>query len=168
MSAPASERQPGLDDIDRAIVQATQAGLPLSVAPFRALAENLQLPEETVMERLRRMLEISAIRRIAAVPQHYALGIRANGMSVWDVDDDRVDEFGERVGSLSFVSHCYRRPRHPPDWPYNLFAMVHGRSREEVIEQTAEIERLLGGVCRAHEILFSSGLLKKTGLRLGS
>lgn len=168
MSAPVTETRAGLDDIDRAIVEATQAGLPLSVTPFRALAENLKMPEESVMERLQRMLDSGAIRRIAAVPQHYALGIRANGMSVWDIDDDQVDELGERVGALSFVSHCYRRPRHLPDWPYNLFAMVHGRSREEVIDQAAEIERLLGQACRAHDILFSSGLLKKTGLRLGS
>jgi DNA-binding Lrp family transcriptional regulator len=87
-------------------------------------------------------------------------------MTVWDVADDRVDELGERVGRLDFVSHCYRRPRHPPDWPYNLFAMVHGRSRDEVEAKVAVIAALVGPSCRAHDVLYSSRILKKTGLRL--
>ena len=74
------------------------------------------------------MLESGVIRRIGAVPNHYALGYKANGMTVWDVADERIDELGERVGALDFVSHCYQRPRHLPDWPYNLFAMVHGQT----------------------------------------
>ena len=93
------------------------------------------------MRRLRRMLDSGAIRRIGAVPNHYALGFRANGMSVWDVDDDRVDELGARVGALRFVSHCYRRPRVPPVWRYNLFAMVHGRDREEAAEKSRRSRR---------------------------
>ena len=155
-----------LDDTDRAIVRATQQGMPLSVTPYRALAQSLGLPEHEVMTRMQRMLDSGAIRRIAAVPQHYALGIRANGMSVWDVDDRLVDELGQRVGALAFVSHAYRRPRHPPLWPYNLFAMVHGRRRDEVENQVAEIARLLGDACRGHDVLYSTRLLKKTGLRL--
>jgi DNA-binding Lrp family transcriptional regulator len=80
--------------------------------------------------RLQRMLDTGVIRRIGAVPNHYAIGYTANGMSVWDVDDARIDELGARVGALEFVTHCYRRPRRLPDWPYNLFAMVHSqRSR---------------------------------------
>jgi DNA-binding Lrp family transcriptional regulator len=102
------------------------------------------------------------------VPNHYRLGYTANGMTVWDVDDTRVDELGARVGALAGVSHCYRRPRDLPLWPYNLFAMVHGRSRDEVHAQARQIEALLGGACRAHDVLFSSAILKKTGLRLAS
>jgi DNA-binding Lrp family transcriptional regulator len=85
---------------------------------------------------------------------------------VWDVDDARIDELGGRVGALEFVTHCYRRPRRPPDWPYNLFAMVHSRTREEVAARVAEIASLLGEACRAHEILYSTAILKKTGLRI--
>jgi DNA-binding Lrp family transcriptional regulator len=117
------------------------------------------------------MLERGAIRRIGAVPNHYALGYVANGMSVWDVDDAAVDALGARVGALAGVSHCYRRPRRPPEWPYNLFAMVHGKSREAVLAQVDGIAALLDaefpGACRAREVLFSTAILKKTGLRLG-
>jgi DNA-binding Lrp family transcriptional regulator len=100
------------------------------------------------------------------VPNHYRLGYIANGMSVWDVDDEQVDALGTQVGALTFVSHCYRRPRHAPAWPYNLFAMLHGRSREEVERQASEIAALLGAACAGHEILYSTAILKKTGLRL--
>ncbi|MFZ5463607.1 MAG: Lrp/AsnC family transcriptional regulator, partial [Pseudomonadota bacterium] len=79
---------------------------------------------------------------------------------------ERVDELGARVGALDFVTHCYRRPRRPPLWPYNLFAMVHGRSREEVEDKVARIAALLGEACRGHDVLYSSRILKKSGLRL--
>ena len=118
-----------LDATDRAIVRATQAGLPLCREPYRAVAEQLGLSAEDILARLERLLASGVIRRIGAVPNHYALGYRANGMSVWDVDDAAVSELGHKVGALPAVSHCYRRPRRPPAWPYNLFAMVHGRSR---------------------------------------
>ena len=166
MNAPERAPEPMLDDRDRAIIQATQKGMPLAVEPYRVLAKELAMSEAELKERLQRMKDSGAIRRIAAIPQHYALGIRANGMSVWDVDDELVDQLGAEVGALSFVSHSYRRPRHRPHWPYNLFAMVHGRDREEVETKVAEIKQLLGDACRGHEILYSSRLLKKTGLRL--
>jgi DNA-binding Lrp family transcriptional regulator len=156
----------GLDAIDRAIICATQAGLPLVPRPYRTVAERVQVPEQEVIARMRRMKKQGVIRRIAAVPNHYAIGYTANGMSVWDVPDELVDELGSRVGALECVSHCYRRPRHLPDWPYNLFAMVHGRSREEVEEKVKLIAGLLGRECRAHEVLYSTRILKKTGLRL--
>ena len=118
------------------------------------------------MDRLERLQVAGAIRRIAAVPNHYALGYRANGMSVWDVDDAAVDRLGRKVGALDFVSHCYRRPRRLPDWPFNLFAMVHGHTRGEVEDLVEEIAALLGEAARRHEILYSTAILKKTGLRL--
>jgi hypothetical protein len=96
------------------------------------------------------------------------LGITANGMSVWDVADDAVARIGSTVGALDFVSHCYKRPRRLPLWPYNLFAMVHGRSRAEVIEKVAHIAALVGPAARAHDILFSTRILKKTGLRIAA
>jgi DNA-binding Lrp family transcriptional regulator len=124
-------------------------------------------PEE-LMARMRRMLATGMIRRIGAVPNHYALGYKANGMTVWDVPDDKVDELGVRVGALDFVSHCYQRPRHLPEWPYNFFAMVHGHDKPEVEAQVRQIAALLGDADRGHEILYSTRILKKTGLRIGS
>jgi len=154
------------EPLDRRLVLATQAGLPLSIRPYHDLADALGVPAETVMERLRELQRRGVIRRIAAVPNHYRLGFRANGMTVWDVDDDRVGELGRQVGALPFVSHCYRRPRRPPDWRYNLFAMVHGHDRVEVQRQADHIATLLGPSARAREILYSTRILKKTGLRL--
>lgn len=155
-----------LDDIDRRIVVATQDGLPLVRDPYRVVARRVGLSEQEVMRRLGAMVESGVIRRIGAVPNHYALGYRANGMSVWDVADERIGEMGRRIGALPFVSHCYRRPRHPPEWPYNLFAMVHGRGRHEVEGHVEEIARILGPVALGHRVLYSTRILKKTGLRL--
>ena len=158
--------------IDRAIIVATQGGLPLVARPYHVLAEQLQISPELLMQRMRHMQDRGVIRRIGVVPNHYALGYRANGMSVWDVPDEMIDQLGERVGNLPFVSHCYRRPRHLPQWPYNLFAMVHGKTRDEVETQVASIaalmEELQGEPVRAHQVLYSTRILKKTGLRLSA
>lgn len=159
---------PDIDAVDRKIVQATQSGLPLVPQPYHHIAKQLDLRPEDVMARIRRMAVLGVIRRIGVVPNHYALGYKANGMSVWNVRDDAVMDSGRKVGALSFVSHCYQRPRHLPDWPYNLFAMVHGRSRDEVESQVLEIAKLLGEDNLGHEILYSTRILKKTGLRLAA
>jgi DNA-binding Lrp family transcriptional regulator len=112
------------------------------------------------------MLASGVIRRIGAVPNHYRLGWTENGMSVWDVEDARLPELGPQVGALPFVTHCYRRPRRPPLWPYNLFAMVHGRAPAEAAAKVEEIRGLLGDACHGHTVLVSTRILKKTGLRL--
>lgn len=155
------------DDLDRRLVIATQAGLPLVPRPYDQLAEQLGTTAAEVKARLAAMLEAGRIRRIGAVPNHYALGYTANGMSVWDVDDARIHALGEAVGRLDFVTHCYERPRRLPEWPYNLFAMVHAGDRATVQARVGEIAALLGPACRGHDVLFSTEILKKTGLRIG-
>lgn len=155
-----------LSEIDRALVAATQAGLPLVARPYEAIGAVLGISGDEVRERLATMLASGVVRRIGAVPHHVKLGFTANGMSVWDVDDARVDALGGAIAALPGVSHCYRRPRHLPDWPYNLFVMLHGRERAEVEQQAARVAELLGDACRGHEILYSTAVLKKTGLRL--
>jgi DNA-binding Lrp family transcriptional regulator len=157
-----------LDAIDRKIVAATQAGLPLEREPYRAIAEQVGLDQAAVINRLERLLHDGAIRRIGAIPNHYALGFTANGMSVWDVADEAVAEIGAKIGALDEVTHCYERPRHLPLWPYNLFAMVHGHTRQEVTGKVARIAELVGTAARAHDILFSTRILKKTGLRIAA
>lgn len=157
---------PPIDDTDRLLIRATQAGLPLCPEPYAEVARVTGLEEAEIMARLNRMIANGVIRRIGAVPNHYRLGYRANGMSVWDVPDARVRALGCRIGALDFVSHCYQRPRHLPIWRYNLFAMVHGRTNEEVIEKVDRIAALIGPDCRAHDVLYSKRILKKTGLRL--
>ncbi|RMD64898.1 MAG: Lrp/AsnC family transcriptional regulator [Alphaproteobacteria bacterium] len=166
---PSPEASPVvIDAIDRRLIAATQSGLPLDARPYHAVARRLGLDPHDVMARLTRLQAAGVIRRIGAVPNHYALGYRANGMSVWDIPDTRIDAAGRRVGALDFVSHCYRRPRRPPLWPYNLFAMVHGRDRAEVEDKVARIAALLGPDVRAHAVLYSTRILKKTGLRIAA
>jgi len=154
--------------LDRNIVERLQAGMPLVERPYDAVAEALGVAPELVRSRVAAMLADGRIRRIGAVPNHYALGWRANGMSVWDVDDASVDALGAAVGALPFVTHCYRRPRRLPHWRYNLFAMVHGADRGEVEAKVARIAAVLGDAARAHDVLYSTRILKKTGLRLGA
>jgi DNA-binding Lrp family transcriptional regulator len=167
MSAPARRLDASaIDALDRRIIAATQAGLPLTERPYAAVAAQVGLSPAEVMARMQRLLSAGVIRRIGVVPNHYALGYCANGMSVWDVPDDRIGVLGSRVGRLPFVSHCYQRPRQPPLWSYNLFAMVHGRARADVEANIAGIARLLGRDARAHDVLFSTRILKKTGLRI--
>ena len=129
-----------------ALVKATQHGLPLVPRPYQAVADDLGIGEEEVISLLRAMLADGRIRRIGAVPNHYALG--------------------PRVGALPFVTHCYRRPRRLPDWPYNLFAMVHGRSRDETAAKIETIRATLGRSLRGSDVLYSTRMLKKTGLRM--
>jgi len=152
--------------IDRQIVVATQGGLPLSLRPYDELAETLGVDADVIRERMQHMLEQGQIRRIGVVPNHYKLGFGANGMSVWDVDDDEISRCGQEIGRLDFVSHSYHRPRCLPEWPYNLFAMVHGRTRAEVEGKVEVIAGILGDAQRSHDVLFSTRVLKKTGLRL--
>jgi len=155
-----------IDATDRILIAATQGGLPLTREPYAEVANWLSLSEDEVISRMGEMLERGVIRRIALAPNHYALGMTANGMSVWDVDDGVAEALGAEVGNLDFVSHCYLRPRALPEWPYNLFAMVHGATRDEVEAKRAEIASLLGPSCRGSDILYSTRILKKTGLRL--
>lgn len=168
-AAPAALLPAGpLDAEDRAIIAATQGGLPLVCEPYRQIAAEVGLVVPELLSRLEEMIATGVIRRIGAVPNHYRLGLRGNGMTVWDVPDERLAELGSRLGGLDAVSHCYQRPRHGKRWPYNLFAMVHGHDRAEVLAKTERLAAILGEHCRAHEVLFSSAILKKTGLRLAA
>lgn len=175
MSIEASETglQPGADNTDplaRRIIVATQSGLPLVADPWAAVADELGVPVETVLATVADMLARGVIRRIGAVPNHYAIGFTANGMSVWDISDESIEAVGRFLAGMKSVTHCYRRPRRLPQWPYNLFAMVHGRSREAVDDEIAAladaIETRFPAACRSRDVLYSSRILKKTGLRI--
>jgi DNA-binding Lrp family transcriptional regulator len=156
-----------LDDLDRRIIVATQDGLPLVPEPWRQVAAELGVEPEELMGRVRAMQDDGIIRRIGAVPNHYALGYRYNGMSVWDVADADVEAAGAAMTGLGFVSHCYQRPRRPPAWPYNLFAMIHARDEATATGLVGRLAAALGPMNRGHLVLYSTRILKKTGLRLG-
>jgi DNA-binding Lrp family transcriptional regulator len=166
--SPIQQTTTRLDELDRKIIKASQQGLALVSKPYADIAAQAGCDAETVIERLTSMLEQGVVRRIGAIPNHYRLGLRGNGMSVWDVPDDRLQDLGQQIGQLDFVSHCYERPRHLPQWPYNLFAMVHGHDRDEVNRKVEQIALITGNQTRQHDVLFSSAILKKTGLRLAA
>ncbi|HEX5480424.1 MAG TPA: Lrp/AsnC family transcriptional regulator [Dehalococcoidia bacterium] len=156
-----------LTDDQREVLAAIQDGLPLEPEPYRIVAERVGMSEERVLALIASMLAEGKIKRIGAVPNHYALGITANGMSVWDVPDAVATEVGRKLGARDEITHCYKRPRQP-GWPYNIFGMVHARSREEVVETVERIAHELGIAQYPHDVLFSTRLLKKRGTRVRS
>lgn len=168
MLAIQSEQQTAfsIDETDRRIIAATQSGLPLTRHPYHDVARDLKLSLDELLQRIQQLQQAGIIRRIGIIPNHYRLGFRANGMSVWNVPDEMVQQLGPEIGQLDFVSHCYRRPRFLPNWPYNLFAMVHGQNRDEVMAKVNIIADLLDKYNLGHEVLFSRRILKKTGLRI--
>lgn len=165
-----------LTELERQYVLLTQKGLPIVSHPYHWLAEKLNIDVKEVLAMTEKFLEQGIIRRIAAVPNHYKLGYKYNGMTVWDIKDEHASEFGAAVGKLPFVSHCYLRPRHLPNWNYNLFAMVHGKNSEEIAQFRMQIKELLtevlenrsneNGNMKNNDMLTSTQILKKTGLRL--
>ena len=168
-----------LTPLERQYILATQKGLPIVERPYDVVAEKLNISVEEVLNLTKDLQQRGIIRRIAAVPNHYKIGYKFNGMTVWDVEDDKIQEFGQRVGNLPFVSHCYERPRHLPQWNYNLFAMVHGKNQQEIQQFRSQIKELLNDVlvqrnddlCQnmqvaSNDMLTSTQILKKTGLRL--
>lgn len=148
---------------DRALVAALADGLPLVPRPYAALGEALGWAEAEVVARLGALVAAGVVSRFGVVVRHHELGIRANAMVVWDVPDDRVREAGAVLKGLPFVTLCYRRPRRPPAWPYNLFCMIHGRERPsvEALVEEATAAAGLGGCERA--VLFSRRRFKQRG-----
>jgi DNA-binding Lrp family transcriptional regulator len=166
-----NENSLSLTPKEREYIVLTQHGLPLIAQPYHWLAEKLQLSVADTLAMTENLQARGIIRRIAAVPNHYRLGYKYNGMTVWDVDDNVAQSVGQQVGDLPFVSHCYLRPRHLPHWNYNLFAMIHGRNEQEISEYRIQIKQLLADVLQTHglksnDMLTSKKILKKTGLRL--
>ena len=162
LSSPAA-RVP-LDAADRRLVGAVQDGLPLTARPYAAVAERIGLTEAQAMQRLGRLLREGVIKRMGVVVRHHELGYRANAMVVFDVPPDRVDVAGDRLARVASVTLCYRRTRRPPVWPYNLYCMLHGRDRSEVM---GWVETLLpDAVGDLHrEVLFSRRRFRQRGAR---
>lgn len=157
-----------LTEAERRLLLAIQDGLPLVERPYDAVAQRLGTTEEDVIASLASLLQRGVIKRLGAVPNHHALGITANAMAVWDVPDGAVSGLGRRLAARPEVTHCYRRPRRPPDWRYNLYAMVHGRSREEVAATVAKIALETDLVGFPHDLLFSVRQFRKRGTRLST
>jgi DNA-binding Lrp family transcriptional regulator len=159
-----------LTPAERDLLVQIQDGLPLTATPYADVATAVNQPIEWVLETLTQFRETGQIRRVGVVPNHYALGYSENGMTVWNVPDDRVDEVGPAIAALPFVTHCYERPRHEPVWEYNFFAMTHGRSEAESNQRITQVRDRMADFWEVSDetwdTLFSTAILKKTGIRL--
>ena len=147
------------------LIDAIQSGLPLVPRPYREIARRLGCTEIEVIEQLRNMLDSGIIKRLGVVVRHHELGYRANAMVVWDVADEQVDIIGRQLGDQDCVTLCYQRPRRLPDWRYNLFSMVHGQDRNEVLACIDRITSALDINAIPHEVLFSGRRFKQRGAR---
>lgn len=156
---------PGDAEARRRLRALLEEGLPLSPRPWQALGERCGLSEDEAMACVRRWQAEGLIKRLGLVVRHRRLGIRANAMVVWDVPDDAVHAAGRRLAGMDAVRLCYRRPRRMPDWPYNLFCMVHGRDRNTVSEQVERISSAAGLAGRPRDVLFSVRRFKQRGAR---
>ena len=119
-----------LSDDDVATIRATQGRMPVVAEPYAPAAERLGVTQDEVLRRLESLRERQGLRRVAAILYHRRAGFSANGMGVWKVPEDRILDTGRRMAAFRGVSHCYQRPTYP-DWPYSVFTMAHGRSKEE-------------------------------------
>ncbi|MFC6835039.1 siroheme decarboxylase subunit beta [Halomarina ordinaria] len=174
-----------LTPAERDLVVEIQGGLPLTATPYADVADAIGQETGWVVRTLKRFDREGKVRRVGVIPNHYALGYTENGMTVWDVPDEVVSEVGPAVASLDFVTHCYRRPRHEGVWPYNFFAMTHGRSERESAERVERVREVMAAYWdvdaepasarRAEsgdvgegdwDTLFSTRILKKTGIRM--
>ena len=154
-----------IGEAERRLVSVLQEGLPLFIRPFALIAERIGASENEVLSRIGNWLEDGAIKRFGVVVRHHELGYTANAMLVHDIPDARVGELGRALAEEPAVTLCYRRPRRLPDWPYNLFCMIHGRERAEVESIIADLRRRHGLEGCAHDVLFSLTRFKQNGAR---
>jgi len=157
-----------LSETDHALIAALRDGLPLVARPYAALAAQLGIAEQRLLDRLAALQEGGLIKRMGVVVRHRALGYQANAMVVWDVPDADVERIGRLLAAEPCVTLCYQRPRRLPDWPYNLFCMIHGRERFAVRRCLDQIIATHGLADIAHDVLFSTRAFKQCGARYGN
>ncbi len=152
-----------LDAVDKALIAIVQGGLPLCERPYAVIAQQLGLEEQTVIQRLQALQQQGAIKRFGVVVRHHELGYQANAMVVFDIPDEKVAHLGRCIGKFEYVTLCYRRPRVLPDWPYNLFCMIHGKDRDAVILHVQQLIAHCGLQHVQHAVLFSKRRFKQRG-----
>lgn len=147
------------------LIQAIQAGLPLVRRPYREIGMRIGCSEDEVIGQLRSLIDSGTIKRLGVVVRHHELGYRANAMVVWDIPDQQVDRLGRQMGDQDCVTLCYQRPRRLPHWLYNLFCMVHGRDRDDVLACIDHVAAALDIDDLPHEVLFSGRRFRQRGAR---
>ncbi|MCL2863236.1 MAG: Lrp/AsnC family transcriptional regulator [Methanimicrococcus sp.] len=158
-----NEKRYSVDEADEKLIRLIQDGIEFTHSPFEKCAEELGISEDEVVARLKALIEGKKIRRFGASIGHLALGFTANGMGVWDIPPDKVEETGKKMASFDEVSHCYERPP-TPDWPYNMYTMIHCRSQEECKAVAERISKTIG--ITNYQLVFSERELKKKGVRI--
>lgn len=153
------------EEFRRALIREIEGGLPLVSRPYAEIADRLGVSETAVIRAIERLARDGDIKRLGVIVRHRELGYQANAMVVWNVPDDLVDGIGRRFGDVPFVTLCYRRPRRPPDWPYNLFTMIHGRDRAHVLDLVDALRGMCPELPMVHEVLFSGRRFKQRGAR---
>ncbi len=154
-----------LNLLDQQLIASIQDGLQLSSKPFAAIAAQLGISEQKVILRLQQLKDDGTIKRLGVVVRHKELGFKANAMVVWDVPDDAVAQIAQRIAAFDCVTLCYQRPRHLPDWSYNLFSMIHGKDRSSVLQRLNNLVQELDLQDIKHEPLFSTKRFKQRGAR---
>ncbi len=157
-----------VNDQELALLAALSDGLPITSRPYLDLGAPLDLSEEQVIADLKSLNDRGIITRFGVIVRHRDLGFKANGMCVWDIPDDKLMDIGKKFGAYDFVTLCYQRPRRLPDWPYNLFCMIHGREKDTVREQTNKMVAECGLEDVARDILFSTKCYKQCGAKYGA
>ncbi|CAA7601754.1 Winged helix-turn-helix DNA-binding domain protein [Acididesulfobacillus acetoxydans] len=162
LSPPGAAESAGLTEADRALVKTLQTDLPHALKPFALVAETLGRSEKEVLSRTEEFLQEGIMRRFGVILRHQKAGFTANAMGVWQVEEDRAVQVGKQMAKFREVSHCYQRPT-LPDWPYNIFTMVHGRTPEECRRVMEKISRATG--LKGYRMLFSTVELKKSSMQ---
>ncbi|MBD9354897.1 siroheme decarboxylase subunit beta [Methylomonas albis] len=152
-----------IDDVDYQLIATVQAGLPIAARPYAAIAAQLAISEQDVIERLARLKTQGLIKRWGVVVKHRQLGYQANAMIVMDVPDQHVARIGVLISQQACVNLCYQRPRQAEVWPYNLYCMIHGKSRDVVMTQWAELRYACDLSDYPFEVLFSRRCFKQRG-----
>jgi DNA-binding Lrp family transcriptional regulator len=151
-----------IDTRDRQLLEHIQLGLPVCARPYLEIGRHCDMPEDEVIERLTRLKQQGLIKRMGVIVKHRQLGYRANAMVVWNVPDDLVKHLGALISRFPFVTLCYQRPRYP-EWPYNLYCMIHGKDKATVLEQLDHLVDACDLSAFDKEILFSNRCFKQRG-----
>ena len=152
-----------LTESEQRLIEAIQGGLPLVSRPYAAVGEQIGLTEVEVIASLAHLIQTGVIKRLGIVVRHRQLGYRANAMVVWDVPDAQVTAIGQQIGQFDGVSLCYRRARHLPEWPYNLYCMIHGKDRNAVLRDLDKLIAIYNLSHISHQVLFSRRCFKQSG-----
>ncbi len=155
------KKKESLDAVDKALIANIQNGLPITEKPYATIANEIGISEEEVFKRISNLKAQGLIKRFGVVVRHHELGYNENAMVVWDVSDQQVQLIGEKIKAYPFITLCYRRSRQPPEWPYNLYCMIHGKSRDDVMQLLQEMIDQNQWQAIPHEVLFSKRRFKQ-------